>query len=179
MSVFRRGLYSEISFTFTSLEPLGLLETAYLEDSSGVDGQVTLDGPGGLRLPLLITGLDGGNANFRAFLPLAGLPDGAYMISGRAQDVAGNRATFSLPFTLAPGFGSVLILPGARLSGVVAGLSVPPSRPDPEQSATRPAAGPSQRLTIPAPARPAFRPAMVMNAFRPLAPAPAAQRRGR
>ena len=49
MSVFRRGGFSEIGFTFTSLEPLGLLDTAYLEDIHGVDGQVTLTGPDGLR----------------------------------------------------------------------------------------------------------------------------------
>lgn len=129
MSTFHRANFQQIAFTFTSLEPLGLLETAYLEDVNGVDGQVTLTGPGELRLSLLVSGMDSEHERFRAFLTLDGLPDGQYAVSGRARDVVGNEAVFSLPFALANGLGVVLVLPGMTLAGVVIVDGPPAAQP--------------------------------------------------
>lgn len=92
MTTFYRGTFQELWLTLSSDEPLGILDTDFLEDWSGKDGSVSLlHVSSGLRVsvPMAPVPMDS-RVNFKGWLALAGLPDGRYSIQGRMRDLQGN-----------------------------------------------------------------------------------------
>lgn len=104
--IFVRGNHSEIGIKLTSNEELGVLDTAYIEDFFGTDGQVSLfHQNSSQRFDVLMTTVPDdtpGVANdvLLGFYPLNLLPDGNYEIQGFVRDTAGNYTVLSLTFTL-------------------------------------------------------------------------------
>lgn len=101
ISQFPRGAYSQIAITLTSNETLGILDSGYLEDWDGNDGQLSLyHAATNTRYPLLLTEVISETPTvskdvFRGFFALAGKPDGLYAIQGRIRDIAGNYTILS------------------------------------------------------------------------------------
>lgn len=92
MTSFFRGDFHELWLTLSSDEPLGVLDTAYLEDWSGMNGRVSLlHLPTGQRFPVpMAPASSDSRVNFKGWIPLADLPTGAYAIQGRVRDLLGN-----------------------------------------------------------------------------------------
>jgi len=92
MILFLRGGYQELWLTLASDEPLGILDTAYLEDWSGQDGQVSLlQIQTGQRFPVpMAPAPSGSRVNFQGWIALSGLLNGVYAIQGRVRDLVGN-----------------------------------------------------------------------------------------
>lgn len=91
--IFNRGTFTEIWFRLASNEALGILDTDYIEDYYGVDGQLTLVHLETLsEYPILMSPtVDAVQGNILAgFKLLAGLDDGNYVLKGRVRDVLGN-----------------------------------------------------------------------------------------
>lgn len=91
--IFNRGTFTEIWFRLASNEALGILDTDYIEDYYGVDGQLTLVHLGTLsEYPVLMSPtVDAVQGNILSgFKLLAGLDDGDYVLKGRVRDVLGN-----------------------------------------------------------------------------------------
>src|SRR4051812_42607906 len=96
MDTFYRATWHQFWFSLRSGEPLGLLDSSYLEDYSGQDGQITLRHlETGTGYPILLaevppTEEPGPHEVFRGWLPLDALPDGPFQVQGRVRDPAGN-----------------------------------------------------------------------------------------
>lgn len=87
---FYRNTYSQVAITITSNEVLGKLDTDYIEDYYGVDGQITLYHPDtNTRYPVLITAIVAAR-QFIGYFNLANKPLGRYEIQGKVQDMVGN-----------------------------------------------------------------------------------------
>jgi len=92
MTTFFRGTFQELWLTLSSNEPLGILDTDYLEDWFGQDGRVSLLRlPAGQRfqVPMALAPSDS-RVNFKGWIGLSGLPNGTYSIQGRVRDLLGN-----------------------------------------------------------------------------------------
>jgi hypothetical protein len=97
MTLFLRGSFQELWLTLTSDEPLGLLDTGFLEDWSGQDGQVSfLHTLTEKRFPVPMTAVPAASqVNFQGRIGLSALPNGLYAIQGRVRDLAGNVTVLS------------------------------------------------------------------------------------
>lgn len=92
MTTFFRGAFQELWITLSSDEPLGFLDTAYLQDWSGQDGRVSLlHLPTGQRFPVPMAPAPADSRlNFKGWIGLESLPSGAFAIQGRVRDLLGN-----------------------------------------------------------------------------------------
>ena len=96
-----RGAFATLWLTLQSNEQLGILDTDYLEDYAGADGQVSAHHiEGATDYPVLMIDQPGqtpGTPNdvFTGQIVLATLPDGYYEIRGRCRDIAGNYTILS------------------------------------------------------------------------------------
>jgi hypothetical protein len=97
MTTFARGNFTQLWLKLTSDEPLGVLDTDYLEDYFGNDGFITLYHVGTetnyqvsmLPVPGDTPGVD--NDVFSGvYSPLSTLPNGAYELRFRCRDPYGN-----------------------------------------------------------------------------------------
>ena len=98
MIVFHRQNFTELWVTLQSNEVLGMLDSDYVEDYYGTDGQVTLyDTARDVRTPIPMTEVTGSEDPtptiphdvFTGYIDLTTLSDGAYRIEGRVRDVVG------------------------------------------------------------------------------------------
>lgn len=95
--VFDRENHDSLVVTLTANEPLGILDTDFVEDYFGVDGQVTIYNTSSLvRTALVMVAVPGETPGtpddiFRGQKLLSLLPDGDYEIQGRVRDVVGNH----------------------------------------------------------------------------------------
>lgn len=93
---FNRSGYTELWITLSSNEVLGILDSGYLEDYDGTDGQVSLyHAATSTRLAVPMNELTEETPGiphdvFSGFVTLAGLSDGLWAVQGRVRDVAGN-----------------------------------------------------------------------------------------
>jgi hypothetical protein len=143
MRLFLRGSFQELWLTLLSYEPLGILDTGFLEDWFGQDGQVSLlHVPSGRRFPVPMTSMPADSqGNFIGSVPLAALANGIYAIQGRVRDRVGNvtvlgdyhamdgsERVLPLGFELAD---SAVVVPVVRLGPVVlqGGMRFPASLP--------------------------------------------------
>ena len=129
-----RGVFSTLWLTLASNEVLGILDTGYLEDFFGADGQVTVHHiEGGTDYPVVMVEQPAqtpGTANdvFMGQLALASIPDGHYEIRGRCRDTGGNYSilgsvdsplggeqVLALPFEVKEGAGLHYPAAGAKL----------------------------------------------------------------
>lgn len=119
MPTFYRGLFTELWITLRSDEVLGVLDSDYLEDYFGTDGQVTLRYEDGSFYTVLMNEVPEetpGIAHdvFTGPIDLNTIPDGIYTIQGRVRDVVdnytilnevenpfGNERIINLSFTVA------------------------------------------------------------------------------
>ena len=92
MIVFNRQNYTEIGFIVRSNKSLSILQTDYIEDYFGVDGQLTLRymvNDTRIAIPMqedvAITPAIPHDA-FSGFIDLTTLPDGIYRVEGRVKD---------------------------------------------------------------------------------------------
>ena len=115
MLIFYRSLYHYLVLTLKSGESLGILDTEFLEDYNGQDGQVTLKNVAtGVRTSVLVTsvpldtpGVD--NDVFKAVVPLTLFPlNGLYYLEGRCRDIAGN---YTILTAVANPLGTELVIP--------------------------------------------------------------------
>ena len=104
MNVFRRGDFNQIWITLRSDEVLGILDSGYVEDYYGNQGQITLHHlESGIRVPILLNELIGQDDPtpslphdvFSGYLELSGLQDGSYKIEGKVRDTVGNYTILS------------------------------------------------------------------------------------
>lgn len=143
MVIFYRQNYSQITLNIASNEELGVLDTGFVEDFNGVDGQLSLlHVATSTRYPVPVSAVPAvtpsiPNDQFRAILSLAGLPDGDYQLQGRVRDVIGNYTilgSFATPsggervlaveLRINPGFGSRYIIGGSSPLAVQGSLEV-------------------------------------------------------
>ena len=129
-----RGAFATLWITLQSNEQLGILDTDYLEDYAGADGQVTVHHiEGATDYPVLMINQPGqtpGTPNdvFTGQLVLATLPDGNYEIRGRCRDLAGNYTILNsvatpigdeqvlvMTFEIKPGSGLYYPMPASSL----------------------------------------------------------------
>lgn len=91
----------DLEITLQSDEELGILDTGYVEDFDGVDGQVSLFHVlSSTRYPLVMNEVlaETPLVDHDVFLgttPLAPLPDGIYQVQGRVRDVYFNYSILS------------------------------------------------------------------------------------
>ena len=101
MSTVYRAQFSTLWITLQSNEQLGLLDSDYLEDYYGNDGQVTLHHiDSGIDYPVLMLHVSEETPEipfdvFRGQTSLAILPNGDYEVRGRCRDLAGNYTILS------------------------------------------------------------------------------------
>lgn len=101
MSTIYRGQFSTLWITLQSNEQLGILDSGYLEDYYGNDGQVTLHHVDtGTDYPVLMTEVVATTPEiphdvFRGQVDMASLPDGDYQVRGRCCDIVGNYSILS------------------------------------------------------------------------------------
>jgi hypothetical protein len=94
--IFYREQYAEIELVLSSLEPLGILDTDYLEDAAGVDGYISLHHlASGARVSVPMSPVGSSTVNFRGFALLSSLQNGVYQIRGRVRDQWGNDTILS------------------------------------------------------------------------------------
>lgn len=101
MLVFRRTGFSELWITIQSEEPLGLLDTGYIENYFGVDGQLTLRKMADDTRISFAMAEDVSQTPtiphdvFTGFIDLSALDDGIYRVEGRVRDNVGNYRILS------------------------------------------------------------------------------------
>jgi hypothetical protein len=94
--IFWREEFAEIELVLSSLEPLGVLDTIYLEDAFGLDGYISLHHvSSGVNVSVPMSPIGTGNVNFRGFVLLSSLQNGVYQIRGRVRDEWGNHTILS------------------------------------------------------------------------------------
>ena len=109
-----RGTFDILWLTLASNEALGILDTDYLEDYFGADGQVTVHHVGGATdYPVVMVGQPDqtpGTPNdvFMGQLSLTTVPNGNYEIRARCRDVSGN---YSILNSVAAPSGGEQVLP--------------------------------------------------------------------
>ena len=101
MSTVYRGAFATLWITLQANEQLGVLDSAYLEDYYGNNGQVSLyHVASDTCYPLVMIELtqetpDIPHDVFIGQTSLAGLPDGAFEVRARVRDVVGNYSIIS------------------------------------------------------------------------------------
>lgn len=96
LATFFRLNFTELWIKLTSNEALGVLDSNYIEDYNGVDGQLTLrnkDTNTTYSLLMSSVPLETPSVDDDVFIgsyPLSSLPNGDYEILGRVRDIAGN-----------------------------------------------------------------------------------------
>lgn len=101
MSVIYRSQFSTLWITLEANETLGILDSDYLEDYYGNDGQVTLHHvDSATDYPVLMVEQVAETPEiphdvFRGQANLTGLPDGNYQVRGRCRDVVGHYTILS------------------------------------------------------------------------------------
>jgi hypothetical protein len=91
--IFLRQNFESLWITLTSNETLGVLDSDYVEDYYGTDGQVTLHNlTTDERVPVLMAEVETTTPTvphdvFTGYLPLESLTNGSYQIEGRVKDV--------------------------------------------------------------------------------------------
>lgn len=101
MSTIYRGQFSTLWITLQSNEQLGILDSGYLEDYYGNDGQVTLHHvESSTDYPVLMIEQPAVTPSipqdvFKGQVSLAGLPNGTYQVRGRCCDTVGNYTILS------------------------------------------------------------------------------------
>lgn len=96
MFTFYRKNFSEIWIRIISNETLGLLDSSFVQDYDGIDGQVTLRNlDSGQKYTVLVSEAveetpEKPHDILVGFYSLASLPDGNYEVQGRVRDKAGN-----------------------------------------------------------------------------------------
>jgi len=100
-------------------EALGILDTSYVEDYNGVDGQVTIYHVADTTSWPIVMSLFPIDL-LKGQIALAGLPDGNYEVRGRVQDVYGNY-TIITSFAAPNGTEDVLIILFTIQSGAIVG----------------------------------------------------------
>lgn len=91
--IFNRGSFTEIWFRLESNEALGILDTDYIEDYYGSDGQLTLFNTQTLaEYPVLMNPtIDAISGDIlTGYILLSSITDGEYTLKGRVRDVLGN-----------------------------------------------------------------------------------------
>ncbi len=131
--IFKKADFTEIWFKLESNEELGVLDTGYIEDYYGVNGQLTLENisTNTEYIILMNESVDSVHKTiFIGYLDLRSLPNGDYILKGRVRDVIGNYTVlsrfhllnsgnivpYSLTVTSSADYGSVTI-GGLTLSG--------------------------------------------------------------
>lgn len=148
MSTFYRQQFDFVTLTLTANEPLGMLDSNYLENENGVDGYLTLYHVlTGQRFSVVMADVSSGNNHdtFYGQIALSALPDGDFEVRGRVRDLVGNYTVLSsvssplggervLPMTvtLRPGYGIFSGFPGLVATFGVQGerLFILPARGD-------------------------------------------------
>jgi hypothetical protein len=93
MQTFLKANFSELWIKLTSNEVLGILDSGYLEDYYGTDGQVSLyyeatgDRTAVLMGEVLSETPDLPHDVFRGVVEISDLPNGVYQIQGRVRDI--------------------------------------------------------------------------------------------
>ena len=124
MSIIYRSVFNTLWITLQSNETLGILDSDYVEDFFGNDGQVSLYHiAADTHYPLVMIEVPAETPEiphdvFIGQTSLAGLPDGVYQVRGRVRDQVGNYSIISafeiplggekvvsLGFTIEPGSG--------------------------------------------------------------------------
>lgn len=127
VDVFYRQLYQQLAVTLTSNEVLGVLDSGFLEDYFGTDGQVTLHHlPSDQRFALLMGESPNEAAPHEVFVgqdDLSLLPDGEYRIEGRVRDVVGNYTILSA-FAAPRGDEQTLTLAFSIIERVASGILI-------------------------------------------------------
>ena len=105
MTTFRRAEWSQLWIQLTADEPLGILDSSYLEDFNGTDGQVSLlHVKTGTRHSVLMAPVPSDSQiNFRGFILGNALANGKYAIQGRVRDLVGNLSIMGAVSTPAGG----------------------------------------------------------------------------
>jgi len=148
MPTIYRGGMTTLWLTLQSNEQLGILDTGYIEDYYGNDGQVSLYHIGTdthypvvmVAQPAQTPGVD--NDVFTGSYLFSLLPDGDYEIRGRVRDVVGNYTILSafqnpaggegvqaLGLTIADGFGTIYVISAGPLlirTGIDTGAHIGP-----------------------------------------------------
>jgi len=148
MPTIYRGGMTTLWLTLQSNEQLGILDTDYIEDYYGNDGQVSLYHINTdthypvvmVAQPAQTPGVD--NDVFTGSYLFSLLPDGDYEIRGRVRDVVGNYTILSafqtpaggegvqaLGLTIADGFGTIYVINAGPLTirtGIDTGACIGP-----------------------------------------------------
>ena len=93
--IFNRLNFTELWFTLESNEALGVLDTDYLEDYYGVDGQLTLVNDDTLNEYPVLMSPSNNNTTLSGFIDITSLSNGDYTLKGRVCDVVGNYTVLS------------------------------------------------------------------------------------
>lgn len=92
--IFDRGQLTEIWLRLESGEALGVLQSGYIQDAYGTDGQVTLEHvSSGTRWAVMVVedAADlGTHTVFQGHLPLSSIPDGSFRLHAKCRDPIGN-----------------------------------------------------------------------------------------
>lgn len=133
--IFNRDTYTSLWLTLRSDEPLGLLDSSYLEDETGLRGYLTIRHSSGQSWQMPMSELPTETPNiphdvFTGSLPLSSLPNGDFQIRGRVRDLTGNHTILSsvanpigderlvvLEFLIAAGRGLISSIGALRLEG--------------------------------------------------------------
>ncbi|MBL4781659.1 MAG: hypothetical protein JKX92_05400 [Porticoccaceae bacterium] len=129
MATIYRGGMTTLWLTLQSNETLGILDSAYIEDYFGNDGQVSLYHiASGTYYPVVMITQPAqtptiGNDVFIGSYLFSLLPDGVYQIRGRVRDISGNYTILStlqtptggegvqtLGLTIASGFATIYVI---------------------------------------------------------------------
>ena len=135
--IFYRANHTTLWLTIESNEALGILDSDYVEDYNGADGQMTLHHVGSdTDYPLVMAAVPDQTPSidhdvFKGPIELVGLPSGDYEVRGRVRDLTGNYTILSaflspmgsesvqpIVLTIAEGNGYRLVLPVAAVAGV-------------------------------------------------------------
>jgi hypothetical protein len=93
--IFNRLNFTELWLTLDSNETLGVLDTDYIEDYYGVDGQLTLVKQGTLEEYPVLMNPSNDNTKLSGFIELSSLANGDYILKGRVRDIVGNYTILS------------------------------------------------------------------------------------
>jgi hypothetical protein len=135
MTEFLRETFTTLWITLRSDEPLGILDSQYLENYDGMDGYVTIEHlVTGQRFDVPMAELPTETPGvphdvFRGAIGLSGLPDGEFEIRGRVRDPQGNYTILGavaspfggeriqiLSFRIVPGLGVIVTLCPLRIN---------------------------------------------------------------
>jgi len=117
MTVFYKENYSDLTVRLSFTEELAILNTDYIQDYSGVDGQILLYRlSDGSNWPLAMTHVPAATPTvdfdvFEGTITLNTIPDGRYELRGRVVDTLGN-------YTIISAINPALVIGGERIVNV-------------------------------------------------------------